>query len=387
MRILVVNYEYPPIGGGGGFVTRDILEYMADHGHDVTLITSQFAESKKKERINGVNIHRVPVILRHKIEIASMVSMLSFLPSSVLSTICEYKENDFDIVNTHFAIPTGPAGFCIAKFLKIPNVLSVHGGDIYDPSKSLSPHRIPLLSLVVEFGLNNADCVVAQSQDTKNNTYKHYNFKDKIEIIPLGIKKPFFSKKTRNDFGFNDDDFLICSIGRLIKRKDLENGLKVLAETKENNMEFKFIVIGDGPEKNRLKMLAAELKLSDKVIFMGNVSDDVKFQVLSNSDIYFSSALHEGFGLVFLEAMECGLPVLCYDKGGHNDFLINGRSGFLVRLGDFKSMAGKLSYLMNHKKERKKMGQFNKQVIKKYYIDTCAEKYLILFRNIIEINA
>ena len=381
MRILVVNYEYPPIGGGGGFVTRDIFEYIVSRGHHVTLITSKYSNLKNKEVINGVNIHRVSVLFRHKIETASTASMLSYVPSTILNALHNYHKNAFDIVNTHFAIPSGPAGYCIAKFLRIPNVLSIHGGDIYDPSKSLSPHKIPLLSFAVEFVLNNADCVVAQSQNTKNNTYKYYKFNDKIEIIPLGIKKPVFYKKIRIDFGFNSDDFLICSIGRLVKRKNLDSALEILDNLK--NDKIKFIIIGEGPERNRLEMLVTKLGLSSQVRFMGNVSDDAKFQILDNSDIYFSSALHEGFGLVFLEAMECGLPILCYDEGGQNDFLINGKTGFLVKLNDVKSMVDNLTYLMNNRKEREKMGQFNKQLIKNYYINNCGDNYLTLFRKII----
>ena len=69
MRILVINYEYPPIGGGGGFVTRDILEHIAQCGHSVSIVTSCFNGLKKHERVNGVEVVRVPVLFRNKIEV------------------------------------------------------------------------------------------------------------------------------------------------------------------------------------------------------------------------------------------------------------------------------------------------------------------------------
>ena len=146
MRILVINYEYPPIGGGGGFVTRDILESMAQQGHEVTIITSAYNNLSKQELINGVVVFRVPVFCRTKLETASLPSMLSYVPSSIFKVLCSFKGKKFDIINTHFAIPSGPAGYIIAKILKLPNVLSIHGGDIYDPSKPLSPHKNSLLS-------------------------------------------------------------------------------------------------------------------------------------------------------------------------------------------------------------------------------------------------
>ena len=87
MRILVVNYEYPPIGGGGGFVTRDVFEHLASQGHSVTVITSHYKGLAKQEVVNSVNVIRVPVISRKKMEVASMASMLSYFPSSVFKAL------------------------------------------------------------------------------------------------------------------------------------------------------------------------------------------------------------------------------------------------------------------------------------------------------------
>ncbi|MDD4073734.1 MAG: glycosyltransferase, partial [Desulfobacterales bacterium] len=89
MKLLVVNYEYPPIGGGGGFVTRDIIENIAERGHGVTVITSHYNGLKKQETINGVDIIRVPVCCRKQMEAANLISMLSYLPSSIIKSIVD----------------------------------------------------------------------------------------------------------------------------------------------------------------------------------------------------------------------------------------------------------------------------------------------------------
>jgi N-acetyl-alpha-D-glucosaminyl L-malate synthase BshA len=382
MRILVINYEYPPIGGGGGFVTRDICENIVSRGHVVTVITSHYRGLLKQETVNGVKVIRVPVYSRNKMEVANIGSMASYFPISILSAMKNIKPNDYEIINTHFAIPSGPTGYVLSKLLRLPNVLSIHGGDIFDPSKSLSPHDMPVLKQTVRTMLNTADRVVAQSSDTKKNAYQYYKIKRPIDIIPLGIKQHDFTKKSRADFNFDPDEIIFCTIGRLIKRKNINDTIAVLSELK-NRYRFKFLIIGDGPERGNIDELAKQHGLGSNVQLMGNVSDELKFQLLSLSDIFLSTALHEGFGLVFLEAMEAGIPVVCYNRGGQNDFLEDGKTGFLVKLGDKKKFKARVLEIISNNALRSIMSAYNKKAIKKFYIEVCAEKYISLFDKVI----
>lgn len=116
MRILVINYEYPPVGGGGGFVTRDIIEQMVICGHSVSIITSGFQGLKRHEIVNGVEVFRVPVLFRKKMEVANLPSMLSYFPSSVFHALFVMKGHEYDVINTHFAIPCGPAGHILSNY-------------------------------------------------------------------------------------------------------------------------------------------------------------------------------------------------------------------------------------------------------------------------------
>lgn len=382
MRILTINYEYPPIGGGGGFVTRDISEEMVAKGHSVSVITSHYKGLAKRELVKGVDVIRVPVLFRNKVEVANMATMLCYLPSSIIGGLTKLNRKAFDIINTHFAVPSGPSGYLLSKALKIPNVLSIHGGDIFDPSKILSPHKVPVLSNVVSGILRTADRVVAQSNDTKRNAYKYYKVKRPIEVIPLGIKKPAFKNKSRFDFDLKNDEVVFCTIGRLIKRKNIDDICSVLYGLK-NNFKFKLLIIGDGPERMHLEKLSLQLGLNGSVRFLGNVSDEAKFQILGLSDFYLSTALHEGFGLVFLEAMACGLPIVCYDRGGQKDFLASGKTGFLVGLGNNDDFGRRIVELINNSELRTSMSKYNSRLIKKYYISTCAERYISVFNEVI----
>jgi glycosyltransferase involved in cell wall biosynthesis len=382
MRVLVINYEYPPIGGGGGFVTRDILEQMVEYGHSVSVITSHYQGLERHEVVNGVEIFRVPVLFRNKMEVASSLSMLSYFPASVLHALSSCNGRRYDIMNTHFAVPSGPTGYLLSKLFGLPNVLTIHGGDIFDPSKSLSPHKTPALRNVVRFMINYADRVVAQSNDTRTNAYRYYPVKRHIDIIPLGIKKPVFSKKTRGDFGLNPHEVVFCTIGRLVKRKNLDDALEILSRIKDS-FRFTLLIIGDGPERPNLETLVRGFGLDRSVRLLGNVSDEVKFQLLDLSDCYLSTALHEGFGLVFLEAMECGLPVICYNRGGQNDFLLDGKTGFLVQLGDKETFGEKIVKLITNAKLKRNMAFHNRRYVQNYYIGECANQYISLFEKVV----
>jgi glycosyltransferase involved in cell wall biosynthesis len=386
MKILVINYEYPPIGGGGGFVTRDIIEDIAGKGHEVTVITSHYKGLAKRETVNGVNVIRVPVIFRNKLEVANMPSMFCYLPASTFHGLFKFNQKTFDVINTHFAVPSGPAGYVLSRVFKWPNVLSIHGGDIFDPSKSSSPHNTPVFSNIVTAMLKSADRVVAQSNDTKRNAYTYYKINRPVEVIPLGIKKPMFERKRRSDFDLKEDEIVFCTIGRLVKRKNIDDICSVLSRLK-NDYSFKFLIIGDGPERGHLEALKVKLNLDNHVRFLGNVTDEEKFQILELSDFYLSTAQHEGFGLVFLEAMECGLPIVCYDRGGQNDFLISGKTGYLVELGNKDTFRSRIVELINNAELKASMREYNRRLIQNYYISACAERYISLFNDVIYKNS
>jgi glycosyltransferase involved in cell wall biosynthesis len=341
-------------------------------------VTTHFKGLERHTTVNGVNIIRVPVILRKELEVATLPSMLSYFPASVLSSLRNLRKEQFDIINTHFAIPSGPTGFCVSKVFRLPNVLSIHGGDIFDPSKSLSPHQMPILSHTVRAMLSRADRVVAQSSDTRNNAYRYYGVDRPIDVIPLGINKSVFERKTRSQFNIDSDDFVFCTIGRLIRRKNIDDILTVLSEM-NNSHKFKLVIIGDGPQRDHLRELVSRLDLAGKVIMAGNVSDEEKFQLLDVSNCYLSTAFHEGFGLVFLEAMEAGIPVICYDRGGQNDFLVSGKTGFIVELGDKNKFSEKILELVHNPELHTNIGAYNRQLVQNYYISACAEKYITLF--------
>jgi glycosyltransferase involved in cell wall biosynthesis len=386
MKILVINYEYPPLGGGGGVFTKDLYEQIVKQGHPTTVVTSKYPGASEYEVLNGVEILRVPVLLRDQMAVANLFSMLSYPPAAILKAVFNKRLRDYDVINTHFAVPSGPAGYILGKILRLPNILSVHGGDIFDPSKRLSPHRMAPLRQTVKMMIEKADCVVAQSCDTANNVRKYYTLPSRLERIPLGIPRPVVQSKKRADFQIEKDDFVFCTIGRLVKRKNLEDALNALAMIKMD-CRVKLLIIGEGPQKPHLQELIQKLDLKEQVRLLGSVSDEVKFQLLGISDAYLSTASHEGFGIVFLEAMAMGLPVICYNRGGQTDFLRDGKTGFVVPLGDREILQNNMRSLIKDQELQKKMAQNNLAAMADYYIESSARQYINLFEEIITASA
>jgi L-malate glycosyltransferase len=133
--------------------------------------------------------------------------------------------------------------------------------------------------------------------------------------------------------------------------------------------------MGDGPERPILEEKIEQYGLKSRITLAGRVGEE-KFQLMTAADIYVSTAIHEGFGLVFLEAMESGLPVLSYDNGGQTDFLIDGKTGFMVELGDIEKYSDRLVELIHSVELRKQMSRHNRKYIQNFYTSRCAEMYI-----------
>ena len=301
------------------------------------------------------------------------MSMLAFYPSAIFLGRNLLKQHKYDVINTWFAIPSGPVGVNLAFHGSIPHLLSVVGGDLYDPSKWYSPHRNLLLGWVVKRVISKADRLTAISGDVANRARRFFTAERSIDVIPLGINEPKFQPCTRQELQLGEQSIYIVCVGRLVRRKDHPTLLCALALLERNDVHL--LVVGDGPEKKHLAALAAQLNIADRVHFMGFVSEERKYQLLQNSDIFAMPSLHEGFGLVYLEGMHCGLPIIAATQGGQTDFLEDGKTGFLVPARDPQSLRKALGTLIQDSDLRKTIGASNRELVKSYYISRTAQMY------------
>jgi glycosyltransferase involved in cell wall biosynthesis len=373
MRILFLNFEYPPLGGGGGVVMAALARELA-RSHAVTVLTSGGLGLPAEVHENGVRVLRVPVFFRRELAVANFPSMLAYLPMAGLRAWRAGLRGQFDVVNTHFVVPTGPIGQWLADRYGIPNVLSVHGGDLYDPSKGSSPHRHALLRVVVRRLLRQADALVGQSRDTLKRVVEIYGETRAAERIPLGIERPpRIDKASREAFGLPADGFVMVTLGRVVARKAVTQLVSALHDAARPKAHL--LVLGDGPESELVRRRAAECGVLDRVHLLGQVSEQRKFEALSVADVFVSSSQHEGFGLVFLEAMAFGLPIVCYDRGGQTDFLAQGRTGSVIALNDLPAFTRAIVDLHDDPVKRESIGAANLRLVEEYFIDRCAQRY------------
>jgi glycosyltransferase involved in cell wall biosynthesis len=371
-RVLIVTYEYPPLGGGGGVIFRDLAEELA-RSIDVCVLTSGRTGLPDREQHGRLEIVRVPVWMRDADATASLPSMLSFFPSSLRVGAKLLRERPFDLVHTSFAVPSGPSGVLLARRSGLPHVLSLHGGDLYDPSKTLSPHKTPLLKQTVRWVIHASDRVVAQSSDTRQRALSIYGERD-VDTIPLAVPRPSFARASRGELGIGlaDSDFVLVTVGRLVARKGLDALLTVLSQL--GDARFKLVVVGEGPARAELEAQARNLGVAEAVRFTGFVSEERKRQILDASDLYVSTSLHEGFGIVFLEGMQHGLPVVCFDRGGQVDF-VSDAVGRLLPLGDVARFRAAVLEIAGDAALRQRLGAAARRLAEDYSVERYAQRY------------
>jgi glycosyltransferase involved in cell wall biosynthesis len=380
MRILTVNYEYPPLGGGGGVTCAQIAAELVAMGHEVDVLTSAGLGLPLRDEEHGVSIRRVPVMGRKERQRASLLSMVSFVLRAPRIGREMVREKNYDVIHVHFAVPTGPAGIKIGRIAKRPVVLSIHGGDLYDPTKWMSPHRFWPAKRVVKQVLKQARLVVAQSTNTAENARAYHGFQGRIEIIPLGLIDCEVPPATRQSFGLRDDDLVLLTIGRLVARKGVHFLIDALAAIPDPRVRL--VVCGDGWQRPALEQQVAELGLGERVLFVGHVSDERKFQLLELADVFVMASVHEGFGIVFLEAMSRGLPIIATNVGGQTDFLQPSRNAILVPHRDRGALTDAIVQFHDDADLRRRMGAASLEDVEAFRMRRVCEQWVELFEEV-----
>jgi L-malate glycosyltransferase len=368
MKVLVVNFEYPPLGGGGGVATMHLVQELVKFGHEMHVLTTWHKGLKREETVDGVRIHRVLVWGRRRLEAASLISLFGFVPMAWWTGWRLGRHVKFDVVNAQFVVPSGVVAVVLAKMWRVPLVVSLIGGDIYDPSKVMSPHRHWWMRIVVRWICHQAQALTAISRDTIQRARDLHGIKSEIEVVPIGIERKNLEVRQKKE---DKKCLTAVTIGRLIVRKQCN----ILLEAWCRIENVKLVIIGSGPEAENLRRQADDLGINDKIVWAGFVSEEDKQRYLAEADMYVSAASHEGFGIVFLEAMAAGLPIVATNVGGQLDFLKEKKNALLVPVGDKDALIAAVNRLVNDYDLRTRMGENNSQKVQEYFWDKLAAQF------------
>src|SRR4029077_18514316 len=178
-------------------------------------------------------------------------------------------------------------GDALARRAGIPNVLSLHGGDLYDPAKRTSPHRHPVLRVWIRHLLPRADLVIGQSTNTLENMRRFYTNVPAVRI-PLAIPRPPLEVGSRDTYGLAKDDIVLVTIGRLVARKAVAQLITMMTQLRGSRARL--LVIGSGPEEPRLREAIRAADLAGSVLLLGSVDEREKFRILRLSNMYVSTS-------------------------------------------------------------------------------------------------
>ncbi len=373
MKILVINHEYPPLGGGGGIFCRDLCEAWVRKGHEVAVVTSRAFGLKKREKVAGVDLYRCWAGSRKIKQKAGFLNLLFFIFSGFFLSRRLLTKHKPKFLNTHFALPGGIIGYWLQFFFGSKNILTLHGADIYDPSRKMSGHRWWLTRRSISLIINKASQTIASTQEIKEKAEKYYRFKKKIKIVPLGIAPDDFLENFSKNYSSPEEPLRLVSVGRLIARKNIGLLIEAVASLKEKVV---LTLVGDGPQRGEIQARAEKLGVDQKINFLGQAGEDEKRRQLLKADLFVSSALHEGFGIVFLEAMQAGLGIVASDCGGQTYFLKAEENAKFFKSRNKESLVNKINYFCGHRKALARYGKNNRELVKKYHIDRIAGEYL-----------
>lgn len=354
---------------------------MAGIDHHVDVFTTSMFDEDSDEKENNLYVHRYGTSFK----VAS--ANVSF------KLLTEPLKYDLDLVHAHSPIPYSDiSAYRHAQKNKLPLVVTYHfdgqetGGNFIRNSGVFIYNRF----LLNKF-LSRADKIIVGTKAYSEKSKFLSQFHDKINIIPYGIDLEEFEigfshEDARNSLGLPADKKIILFFGSLVPYKGPDVLLHAFKIVKGKFPNCMLIFVGRGPMSDFLRDSSHKMGLDEDVRFEGFVSEELKPLYYYATDILClpSINLAESFGIVNLEAMACGIPIVSSKLGGIPEIVINGVNGLLAEPGDYKAFADSLLYLLENEDVRKNMGIAGKRKAKDYSWDKIVIKTQKVYKSLLE---
>ena len=329
--------------------------------------------AKKYEILDGMKIYRFPYFYPAKYQrlaydggilsnlkrshLAKIQIPLLFL-SELYYSLKIIRKEKIDLIHSHWIVPSGLIGAICRNLFKIKHITTAHAGDVF------TIKNLKYINKIGSFVLRNSDKITANSIYTKDAILSIENtVKNNVEIIPMGVNTSIFNPKRGNIKSLQKmygAKYLIFSVGRLVEKKGIKYLIMAMKYITKEFSDTKLIIGGTGPNKEYLETLTKKLGLNDKVIFTGYIKNSELPFYYASSDIFVLSSIvtrkgdTEGLGIVLLEAMASGVPVIGSNVGGIRDIIENNKNGFLTEPKNPEDIADKIIKLLEDEEIRHK---------------------------------
>jgi L-malate glycosyltransferase len=367
-KVLMLNYEFPPLGGGAGNATYYILKEFEDKNVEVDLVTSSIDEFGIGKFSKNIKIHYLDIGKRGSLHFQTNRNLITYLFKSYKYTKELAKKKKYDITHAFFGFPCGYVAMQLKKKFNIPYVVSLRGSDV--PFYNTRFYLLDMLFLkrVSKRIWKNAKAVVANSEGLKDLALR-VKPKQKISIIHNGIDiqefKPVEKKKLKKE------KITLISTGRLIERK----GYKYLIEAISGLRNVSLQLIGEGNLMDELKLQAKGA--NSNVNFLGKVKHEKIAEFLRDADIFVLPSLNEGMSNSILEGMACGLPIITTDTGGSKE-LIDG-NGFIVEKSSSEDLRDAVNRYLEDLSLIEKHGKKSRKIAEEMSWGKVAKDYLKMY--------
>jgi len=352
--------------------TQRWIQYFARTGHQIHLISPTPPIGNYPQNVSLYPIKVLQGIrgLNHAFSIIQIRRIM--------------KRINPDILHAHYV---ADYGFWAALCCVHPFVVTAWGSDVL-----VRPRESTLSKWMVKFVLKQADLITCDAEHLEHRITELGAERKRIKLIYFGVDTQKFSSG-KGDVGFKEklrlepSSLTIISLRNLSPIYDVESLIKAIPLVLNDIPDSRFIIAGDGEQRNYLGTLAKSLGVSDSIRFVGRIPNDELPRYLASSNIYVSTALSDaGLAASTAEAMACELPVVITDFGNNRDWVKDGDGGFVIPTKDPVILAEKIVLLLKNEDVRRRFGKINRSVIEERNnyekeMKSMEEIYLQLIRN------
>jgi len=375
MRILIIIYEYPPIGGGGGQAAKDIALELVQRGHEVRILTAGMKGLPSEELEDGLKIIRVKSGRKTAYK-ARLLDMAGYVVAGNLAGWKEVRNWKPDVLHVHFAVPSGPVAWIMHHFFQIPYVLTAHLGDVPSGVPEKTDRWFRFIYPFTHPIWKDASQAIAVSEYTRQLALKHYPVD--IQVIPNGVD---LEKLDPGTITCGDPPRIIFA-GRFMNQKNPIQLIRTLAELRD--LDWNCVMVGDGSLRQEIEAEINNQKLREHFTLTGWIEPKEVINWLKHSDILFMPSLSEGLPVVGIQSLAMGLAIIASKAGGFIDLVDQGVNGELLDADNTKGFSKVIRELLLNKDLLKSYREASRKKSQNFDIKKVAERYEEIYTQMIE---